>query len=178
MTGTESRTADSPARTTDKDQPVGSEENLAFRAFPDCNRLCVSPDLSEDNEEVKQRESMSVCPSEVYRCSPGWSSAFCGAEMFDPDVQHYVTILGRQKEKCSKSMEAKRLELEQQLMIETKNYRKTVKLYQNLMLKGKRSKGSDVKDLLPKLKGHLEEMKSKVQFLELAKKLLQVRRLS
>ncbi|XP_073526335.1 kinase non-catalytic C-lobe domain-containing protein 1-like, partial [Phyllobates terribilis] len=187
--GTESRTSfhqtdatDSPARSADKDHPLpcaprgpaGSEENFAYRAFPDCNRLCVSPDLSEENEEVKQRESMSVCLAEVYRCSSGWSSAFCGAEMFDPDVQHYVTILGRQKDKCSRSMEAKRLELEQQLMIETKNYRKTVKLYQNLMLKGKRSKGSDVKDLLPKLKGHLEEMKSKVQFLELAKKLLQV----
>ncbi|XP_073402619.1 kinase non-catalytic C-lobe domain-containing protein 1 isoform X1 [Dendrobates tinctorius] len=186
--GTESRTslhetstADSPARTTNEDRqppaprvPAGSEENFAYRAIPGCNRLCISPDLSEENEDVKQRESMSICPSEVYRCSSGWSSAFCGADMFDPDVQHYVTILGRQKDKCSKSMEAKRLELEQQLMIETKNYRKTVKLYQNLMLKGKRSKGSDVKDLLPKLKGHLEEMKSKVQFLELAKKLLQV----
>ncbi|KAG9470186.1 hypothetical protein GDO78_018681 [Eleutherodactylus coqui] len=172
---------DSLAQTTDKDRqpqalrvPSGSEENCAYRAFQDCNSLCVSPDFSEENEEVKQRESMSISPSEVYKCSPGWSSAFCGAEMFDPDVQHYVTILGRQKEKCSKSMEAKRLELEQQLMIETKNYRKTVKLYQNLMLKGKRNKGSDVKELLPKLKGHLEEMKSKVQFLELAKKLLQV----
>ncbi|KAM3912865.1 kinase non-catalytic C-lobe domain-containing protein 1 [Leptodactylus fuscus] len=186
--GTESHTSfdetdmtDSPPQSTDKDQqppapraPTGSEESFSYAAFPDCNSLCVSPDFSEENEEVKQRESMSISPSELYKCSSGWSSAFYGAEMFDPDVQHYVTILGRQKDKCSKSMEAKRLELEQQLMIETKNYRKTVKLYQNLMLKGKRNKGSDVKELLPKLKGHLEEMKSKVQFLELAKKLLQV----
>ncbi|KAG8587225.1 hypothetical protein GDO81_005604, partial [Engystomops pustulosus] len=188
VAGRESRTTfdeadmtDSPTRTTDEDQQppapgagTGSEENSPYRAFPDCNNLCVSPDFSEENDEVKQRESMSICPSEVYKCSPGWSSAFYGAEMFDPDVQHYVTILGGQKDKCAKSIEAKRLELEQQLMIETKNYRKTVKLYQNLMLKGKRNKGSDVKELIPKLKGHLEEMKSKVQFLELAKKLLQV----
>ncbi|XP_056385479.1 kinase non-catalytic C-lobe domain-containing protein 1 isoform X2 [Hyla sarda] len=172
---------DSPEQTTDKEQQPhtpraapGSDENFTYRAFPDCDSLCVSPDFSEENEEVKQRESMSVCPSQVYKCSSGWSSAFYGAEMFDPDVQHYVTILGRQKDKCSKNIEAKRLELEQQLVIETKNYRKTVKLYQNLMVKGKRNKGSDVKELLPKLKGHLEEMKSKVQFLELAKKLLQV----
>ncbi|CAI9548415.1 unnamed protein product, partial [Staurois parvus] len=92
----------------------------------------------------------------------------------DPDVQHYVSILGRQKDKSPKSIEPKRLELEQQLMIETKNYRKTIKLYQNLMQKGRRNKGSDAKELLLKLKGHSEEMKSKVQFLELAKKLLQV----
>lgn len=172
---------DSPPQTKDKDQrpraprsAAGRDENFTYGDFTDCNSLCVSPDFTDDGEDVKQRESMSVSPSEVYKCSSGWSSAFYGAEMFDPDVQHYVTILGRQKEKGAKSMDAKRLELEQQLMIETKNYRKTVKLYQNLKLKGKRSKGSDVKELLPKLKGHLEEMKPKVQFLELAKKLLQV----
>ncbi|XP_068114702.1 kinase non-catalytic C-lobe domain-containing protein 1 [Hyperolius riggenbachi] len=155
-----------------------NEEDFVYRVFSDYNSLCVSPDFTEEDAGdlslVSQRENMSICPSEVYKCGSGWTSAFYGAELFDPDVQHYVSILGRQKEKCSKSIEAKRLELEQQLMIETKNYRKTIKLYQNLMQKGKRSKGSEVKELLPKLKGHLEEMKSKVQFLELAKKLLQV----
>lgn len=34
--------------------------------------------------------------------------------------------------------------------------------------------GGEVKTLLPKLRGQLEEMKSKVQFLELVKKYLQV----
>ncbi|XP_075072282.1 kinase non-catalytic C-lobe domain-containing protein 1 [Mixophyes fleayi] len=194
VAGTESHTsfdemdvADFPPQITEKDQqpqspklPTVSEEDFVYRAFSDCNSLCVSPDFIEDNEEtnveslVNQRENMSVCPSEVYKCGSGWSSAFYGAELFDPDVQHYVSILGRQKDKCSKSIDAKRLELEQQLMIETKNYRKTIKLYQKLMLKGKKNKGSEVKELLPKLKSHLEEMKSKVQFLELAKKLLQV----
>ncbi|XP_063819364.1 kinase non-catalytic C-lobe domain-containing protein 1 [Pseudophryne corroboree] len=175
---------DFPPLITEKDQqpqsprlPTEPEEDFVF---PECNSLCASPDSIEENEEtsveslMNQRENMSVCPSEVYKCGSGWSSAFYGAELFDPDVQHYVSILGRQKDKCSKSIEAKRLELEQQLMIETKNYRKTIKLYQNLMPKGKKHKGSEVKELLPKLKSHLEEMKSKVQFLELAKKLLQV----
>nr|DBA15097.1 TPA: hypothetical protein GDO54_004354 [Pyxicephalus adspersus] len=192
--GTESHTSfdetemtDFQPQTTEKDQqpqspqaPAENEEEFMYGVFSDCNSLCTSPDFTEDNEDanelslVNQRENMSVSPSEVYKCGSGWSSAFFGSELFDPDVQHYVSILGRQKEKCSKSIEAKRLELEQQLVIETKNYRKTIKLYQNLMQKGRKNKGSDVKEMLPKLKGHLEEMKSKVQFLELAKKLLQV----
>ncbi|KAM9325062.1 kinase non-catalytic C-lobe domain-containing protein 1 [Gastrophryne carolinensis] len=169
---------DQMARTCEA--PAENEEELACRTFSNCHSLCVSPDLSEENEEgledplANQSGNASVSAAEVYRCGSGWSSAFYGAELFDPDVQHYVSILGRPKEKCSKSIEEKRLELEQQIMIETKNYRKTIKLYQNLIQKGKRNKGSEVKELLPKLKGNLEEMKSKVQFLELAKKLLQV----
>ncbi|MEE6485755.1 hypothetical protein FKM82_014390 [Ascaphus truei] len=160
-----------------------NKEQYMYRTFLDRNSYCLSPEFTEENEEnsedsiVKHRDSsltMSICPTDVYKCSPGWCSAFYGAQLFDSEVQRYVNILGGEKEKCSKNIEAKRLELEQQLMIETKNYRKTIKFYQSLLLKGKRNKGSDVKEMLPKLKGHLEEMKSKVQFLELAKKLLQV----
>lgn len=94
-------------------------------------------------------------------------------------------------------------ELEQQLMIEKRTYRKTLKFYQKLLQKEKRSKGrvigaqgrtgapwgqgrrvltlpgppgSEVKTMLSKLKGQLEEMKSKVQFLGLVKKYLQASR--
>ncbi|XP_041424590.1 kinase non-catalytic C-lobe domain-containing protein 1 isoform X2 [Xenopus laevis] len=163
--------------------PSNIEEHYLLQAFSDTNSYCVGPDYQEESEEnpedslVNHRENnmtMSISPAELYKCSSGWCSSFYGAQLFHPEVQQYVHMLGRQKEGFSKSIDAKRLELEQQLMIETKNYRKTIKLYQNSLLKGKRSKGSDVKELLPKLKGHLEEMKSKVQFLELAKKFLQV----
>ncbi|GAB1292845.1 Kinase non-catalytic C-lobe domain-containing protein 1 [Apodemus speciosus] len=65
-------------------------------------------------------------------------------------------------------------ELEQQLMIEKRNYRKTLKFYQKLLQKEKRSKGSEVRTMLSKLRGQLDEMKSKVQFLGLVKKYLQV----
>lgn len=86
-------------------------------------------------------------------------------------------------------------------MMEKRNYRKTLKFYQKLLQKEKRSKGrsvctrpaqvargpwatamgadsalppgSEVKTMLSKLKGQLEEMKSKVQFLGLVKKYLQ-----
>lgn len=109
-------------QTTEKDQQPQSpraaaenEEEFMYRVFSDCNSLCVSPDFTEENEDanefssVNQRENMSVSPSEVYKCGSGWSSAFYGSELFDPDVQHYVSILGRQKDKCPKSIEPKRL---------------------------------------------------------------------
>ncbi|XP_053306582.1 kinase non-catalytic C-lobe domain-containing protein 1 [Spea bombifrons] len=181
MTDCLPETAETDEQSQTSDVAKQSEGDCAYRALSDCKHFRFSPDFTDENEDnlevVKPREggfTMSICPEELYKCSMGWSSAFYGAQLFDSEVQRYVNILGRQKDKCSESIEAKRLELEQQLMIETKNYRKTIKLYQNLLLKGKRNKGSDVKELLPKLKGHLEEMKAKVQFLELSKKLLQV----
>ncbi|KAG8435297.1 hypothetical protein GDO86_013304 [Hymenochirus boettgeri] len=159
------------------------EDHYLFNTFTDGNNCCLSPNFPDENEEniedslLNHRDNnsaMSISPSELYKCSTGWSSAFYGSQLFNAEVQHYVNTLGRQNEGFSKSIYTKRLELEQQLVIETKNYRKTIKLYQRCLLKGKRNKGSEVKELLAKLKGHLEEMKSKVQFLELAKKLLQV----
>ncbi|NXU31029.1 KNDC1 protein, partial [Thalassarche chlororhynchos] len=66
-------------------------------------------------------------------------------------------------------------ELEQLLMMETKNYRKTIKFYQKLLQKERRSKGPETKSMLPKLRGQLQEMKSKVQFLELVKKYVQAK---
>lgn len=89
-------------------------------------------------------------------------------------------------------------------MIEKRNYRKTLKFYQKLLQKEKRNKGnsarqlpainkvcwsswkppadsalpsgSEVRTMLSKLRGQLEEMKSKVQFLGLVKKYLQASR--
>ncbi|XP_013203384.1 kinase non-catalytic C-lobe domain-containing protein 1 isoform X2 [Microtus ochrogaster] len=107
-------------------------------------------------------------------CSPGWSSAFYEADCFGADVYNYVKDLERQKANGHTELEAQSPELEQQLMIEKRNYRKTLKFYQKLLQKEKRNKGSEVRTMLSKLRGQLEEMKSKVQFLGLVKKYLQV----
>ncbi|XP_028917332.1 kinase non-catalytic C-lobe domain-containing protein 1 isoform X2 [Ornithorhynchus anatinus] len=135
-------------------------------------------------EADDNRNSPHPCPTEFQSCSPGWGSAFYEVDCFSSEVYNYVKKLGRQKGNEPQNLDAKNLkplldrecnqELEQQLMIEKKNYRKTVKFYQKLLQKEKRNKGSEVKTMLSKLKGQLEEMKSKVQFLELVKKYLQV----
>ncbi|XP_078421048.1 kinase non-catalytic C-lobe domain-containing protein 1 [Cetorhinus maximus] len=108
------------------------------------------------------------------RCNPGWSSAFFGIEYFDQQVKTCVKQLEQHNFNEEEKIETKLLELEQQLMMETKNFRKTKVFYQKLQLQEKRNKGIDVKVVLPKLKQQLEEMKLKVEFLELAKKYLEI----
>ncbi|XP_073934120.1 kinase non-catalytic C-lobe domain-containing protein 1 isoform X2 [Castor canadensis] len=118
--------------------------------------------------------AVSTGPTEFQSCSPGWTSAFYEADCFGADIYNYVKDLGMQKASGHPEPEAQSPELEQQLMIEKRNYRKTLKFYQKLLQKEKRNKGSEVRTMLSKLRGQLEEMKSKVQFLGLVKKYLQV----
>ncbi|ELK36786.1 Protein very KIND [Myotis davidii] len=93
------------------------------------------------------------------RTSPS-RNAFYEADCFGTDVHNYVKELEGQK--AGGAPDTSSPELEQQLMIEKRTYRKTLKFYQKLLQKEKRSKGSEVKTMLSKLKGQLEEMKSKV----------------
>ncbi|XP_010844147.1 PREDICTED: protein very KIND, partial [Bison bison bison] len=117
--------------------------------------------------------AVSPAPLGATSCSPGWCSAFYEADCFGADVHSYVQELAEQKAPGDPAANTQSPELEQQLMIEKRNFRKTLKFYQKLLQKEKRNKGSEVKTMLSKLKGQLEEMRSKVQFLGLAKKYLQ-----
>uniref|UniRef100_A0A8C2UA88 Kinase non-catalytic C-lobe domain-containing protein 1 n=1 Tax=Coturnix japonica TaxID=93934 RepID=A0A8C2UA88_COTJA len=147
------------------------------------NGYCIGPDFAEEITEpeeeavIKTPENSYVVtpnPPDFHGCSPGWSSAFYGAECFDSEVHSYIKNLGKQKSNESQSIDAKKVELEQLLMMETKNYRKTIKFYQKLLQKERRNKGPETKSMLPKLRGQLQEMKSRVQFLELVKKCVQI----
>ncbi|KAM5271633.1 kinase non-catalytic C-lobe domain-containing protein 1 [Ctenodactylus gundi] len=130
--------------------------------------------VAQPSRPKEGSQAASLGPAEFQSCSPGWSSAFYEADCFGADVYNYVKDLGRQKASGHSDPEAQNPELEQQLMIEKRNYRKTLKFYQKLLQKEKRNKGSEVKTMLAKLRGQLEEMRSKVQFLSLVKKYLQV----
>ncbi|NWX69856.1 KNDC1 protein, partial [Alca torda] len=147
------------------------------------NGCCIGTGFAEGNIEPEEEtmikiagNSYLVSPSlpDVHGCSPGWSSAFYGAECFDSEVHGYMKNLGKQKPCESQNIDAKKVELEQLLMMETKNYRKTIKFYQKLLQKERSSKGPETKSMLLKLRGQLQEMKSKVQFLELVKKYMQM----
>ncbi|NXI48811.1 KNDC1 protein, partial [Chloroceryle aenea] len=147
------------------------------------NSCCTGPGFAEENKEPKEEAMIKIAENSYllspnlpafHGCSPGWSSAFYGAECFDSEVHHYMKNLGKQKSSASQNIDAKKVELEQLLMIETKNYRKTIKFYQKLLQK-ERSKGPETKSMLLKLRGQLQEMKSKVQFLELVKKYVQAK---
>uniref|UniRef100_A0A8C3UVH3 Kinase non-catalytic C-lobe domain containing 1 n=1 Tax=Catharus ustulatus TaxID=91951 RepID=A0A8C3UVH3_CATUS len=137
------------------------------------------PGFAEENASSEEQAVITIAGNsylaspnlpEFCGCSPGWSSAFYGAECFDSEVHSYLKNLGNQKSNLPELEN----ELEQLLMMETKNYRKTIKFYQKLLQKERRSKGPETKSMLPKLRGQLKEMKSKVQFLELVKKYVQM----
>ncbi|XP_015202555.2 kinase non-catalytic C-lobe domain-containing protein 1 isoform X1 [Lepisosteus oculatus] len=150
----------------------------AFSVKGNCQ---LSLDYSEDIEDTDSLTSErmpentcspSPCPGHIRQCRPGWSVAFYGEDCFHEDVQKYVKKLGRQNE--SQSTETKMLELQQQLMIETRNLKKTRVFYQKLLQQERKNKGSEAKIMLPKVKAQLEEMTSKVEFLQSVKKYLEV----
>nr|XP_028585685.1 LOW QUALITY PROTEIN: kinase non-catalytic C-lobe domain-containing protein 1 [Podarcis muralis] len=146
------------------------------------NECYLRADLPAENQEQEQvllklEENVCTkapCLSELCGFCPGWSTAFYGSECFSLEVHHYIRKLGKRKVNDAQDIDAKKAELEQLIKMETKNYRKSIKFYQRLLHKERRSKGGEVKTVLPKLKGQLEEMKSKVQFLDLVKKYLQI----
>ncbi|XP_036079397.1 kinase non-catalytic C-lobe domain-containing protein 1 isoform X1 [Rousettus aegyptiacus] len=105
-------------------------------------------------------------------CSPGWSSAFYEEDCFGADIRRYVQE--RELQRAGGAPHTPSPELEQQLMMEKRNYGKTLKFYQKLLQKEKRTRGSEVKTMLSRLRGQLEEMQSRAQFLGLAKRYLQV----
>ncbi|XP_067858527.1 kinase non-catalytic C-lobe domain-containing protein 1 [Heptranchias perlo] len=174
------------------------EENVTKHLHQMENNCCFTGEtctayedskLSQSDEERKENAGHTTEVSETQvpvplwhtesnmgkrRCNPGWSSAFFGIECFNQQVQTCVKQLGQHNSNEEGNIEAKLLELEQQLMMETKNFRKTKTFYQKLQQQEKRSKGTDAKVVLPKLKEELEEMKLKVEFLELAKKYLEI----
>ncbi|XP_071420097.1 kinase non-catalytic C-lobe domain-containing protein 1 isoform X2 [Pithys albifrons albifrons] len=162
------------------------QSTVPIEEEPQClqrNGCCTGPGFTEENREAEEEAMIKIAgnsyltsPSlhDFHGCSPGWSSAFYGAECFDSEVHNYLKNLGKQKSSESTNIDAKKVELEQLLMMETKNYRKTIKFYQKLLQKERRSKGPETKSVLPKLRGQLQEMKSKVQFLELVKKYVQM----
>ncbi|XP_072565710.1 kinase non-catalytic C-lobe domain-containing protein 1 isoform X2 [Paramormyrops kingsleyae] len=136
-----------------------------------------SLDFSEDMEDMESL-TWDGCPLSAvgeldgHGCSPGWALAFYGGDYFRQDVLNYVKKLGQHSEEPC--IETKQQELHQQLMIETRNLKKTRNFYQKLMHQERKNKGSDAKTMLSKLQGQLEEMQSKVEFLDSVKKYLEV----
>ncbi|XP_045147273.1 kinase non-catalytic C-lobe domain-containing protein 1 isoform X2 [Echinops telfairi] len=166
----------------EKEPPTGDGHACGRNPGPELTSTCPSPGAVAPLEEGGL--GLPQGPAELQSCSPGWCSAFYEADCFSADVHSYVEQLGQQKASESSDADTQNpksleelgcsQELEQQLMMEKRGYRKTLKFYQKLLQKEKRSKGSEVKMMLSKLRGQLEEMRSRVQFLRLVKKYLQV----
>ncbi|XP_070608533.1 kinase non-catalytic C-lobe domain-containing protein 1 isoform X2 [Erythrolamprus reginae] len=171
----------------DSDEKEVESQTLLVRIqaegeFLQAKKCCSGPSVAEmeqKQEEIQDRMEEDMCSgssssSESPRIWPGWSSAFYGSEWFSLDVHNYFRKLGKQKAHGTQNIDVKKMELDQLIMIETKSYRKSITFYQKLLYKEGSSKGGEIKALLPKLERQIEEMKSKIQFLELVKKYLQI----
>ncbi|CAB1343449.1 unnamed protein product [Coregonus sp. 'balchen'] len=138
----------------------------------------MSPDCCEDMEDTDSLASdrllspSSGAEESSHSLSPAWALAFYGEDCFSQDVVEYGRNLGQHSE--SPCLELKTQELQQQLMIETKDLKKTRNFYQKLLHQERKSKGSDARLMLSKLKVQLEELRSKVEFLDSMKKYLEV----
>ncbi|XP_046885962.1 kinase non-catalytic C-lobe domain-containing protein 1 isoform X2 [Hypomesus transpacificus] len=169
------------------DHPVGGDDESPSEASSPWGRDEVprgghqgqtSPDCSEDMEDTDslvserllspssgaEEQGLSPCPS--------WALAFHGEDCFSQEVVNYTLNLGQHAE--SPCLEQKTQELQQQLIIETRNLKKTRNFHQRLLHQERKNRGSETKLMLSKLKGQLEELKTKVEFLDSVKKYLEV----
>uniref|UniRef100_A0AAQ4PEN2 Kinase non-catalytic C-lobe domain containing 1 n=1 Tax=Gasterosteus aculeatus aculeatus TaxID=481459 RepID=A0AAQ4PEN2_GASAC len=138
----------------------------------------MSPDRSEEMEDSESLVSERlVSPGSraegppAFSSGPTWASAFFGEECFGPEVIQYAVNLGQHT--GSPGLDVKTQELQQQLMIETRNLKKTQNFFQKLIQQERKNKGEN-KQMLSKLKSQLEELRSKVVFLDCVKKYLEV----
>uniref|UniRef100_UPI0037E750FF kinase non-catalytic C-lobe domain-containing protein 1 n=1 Tax=Semicossyphus pulcher TaxID=241346 RepID=UPI0037E750FF len=138
----------------------------------------MSPDCSEDMEDsdsvVSERlvSPGSKAEGPGFSFSPAWALAFYGEDCFSSEVIQYAVNLGQHT--GSPCLDVKTQELQQQLMIETRNLKKTRNFYQKLIQQERKNKGSESKLMLSKLKNQFEELRSKVVFLDGVKKYLEV----
>uniref|UniRef100_A0AAQ6A500 Uncharacterized protein n=1 Tax=Amphiprion ocellaris TaxID=80972 RepID=A0AAQ6A500_AMPOC len=138
----------------------------------------MSPDFPEDMEDsdslVSERllSPGSRAEGPGLSFSPDWALAFFAEDCFSPEVIQYAVNLGQHT--GSPCLNVKTQELQQQLIIETRNLKKTRNFYQKLIHQERKNKGCESKVMLSKLKLHLEELKSKVVFLDSVKKYLEI----
>ncbi|KAM9345440.1 kinase non-catalytic C-lobe domain-containing protein 1 [Symphorus nematophorus] len=151
----------------------GREEGLTGAHYEQ-----MSPDCSEDMEDSDSlvSERLLLPGSRVegpgLSFSPAWALAFFGEDCFSPEVIQYAVNLGQHT--GSPCLDGKTQELQQQLMIETRNLKKTRNFYQKLIQQERKNKGSESKLMLSKLKTQFEELRSKVIFLDSVKKYLEL----
>ncbi|XP_071337393.1 kinase non-catalytic C-lobe domain-containing protein 1 [Trachinotus anak] len=162
------------------DESPSEAEFLSGRevGLPGAHDEQMSPDCSEDMEDSdslaserlvspgSRAEGAGLC------LSPVWALAFFGEDCFSPEVIQYAVNLGQHT--GSPCLDVKTQELQQQLIIETRNLKKTRNFYQKLIQQERKNKGSESKLMLSKLKSQLEELRSKVVFLDGVKKYLEI----
>lgn len=91
--------------------PIAKEQQ-----YLQSNGCC--PGFAEENTRSEEQAMIKISgnsylaspnPPDFCGCSPGWSSAFYGAECFDSEVHSYLKNLGKQKSSESQNIDAKKV---------------------------------------------------------------------
>ncbi|RXN09391.1 very KIND [Labeo rohita] len=144
------------------------EDSGSSQLTPDCSELDM-----DDCDSLKSEWTLLVC-SDSQRAPRGssWALALYGDDCFSQDVLEYTQKLSSHNE--SPTLEDKSQELHQQLIIESRNLKKTRTFYHKLILQERKNKGSDMKVMVSKVKLQFDELRAKVEFLQSVRKYLQV----
>ncbi|XP_062852260.1 kinase non-catalytic C-lobe domain-containing protein 1 isoform X2 [Trichomycterus rosablanca] len=142
--------------------------------------VCPSSDLEQSAESLLTPDCSDADMDDSESCTgpqgpsfrPAWPLALYGEDFFNQEVVEYAYKLGGHSD--SPSFEDKLQELQQQLMLESRNLKKTRNFYHKLIHQERKNKGSDAKAMLPKLKAQLDELRTKVEFLDSVRQYLQV----
>ncbi|XP_016342806.1 protein very KIND [Sinocyclocheilus anshuiensis] len=131
----------------------------------------LAPD-TDDCDSVMSERTLSVCSGPRLAPRGSWALALYGDDCFGLDVLEYTQKLSSHSQ--SPTLEDKSQELHQQLIIESRNLKKTSTFYHKLIQQERKNKGSDTKVMVSKVKLQLDELREKVEFLQSVKKYLQV----
>ncbi|XP_061408663.1 kinase non-catalytic C-lobe domain-containing protein 1-like [Lethenteron reissneri] len=113
------------------------------------------------------------CPSGPQPTCLGWALAFRGEADFNEEIKTYAQTLGR-KYGQSAGLEERLQELEQQLMLEKKNLKKTQTYYRKLTQGSVKSKSGGDRGLLFKLTSQMEETQGKVELMHFVRSYLEL----
>ncbi|XP_077586225.1 kinase non-catalytic C-lobe domain-containing protein 1 [Stigmatopora nigra] len=165
------------ARANDESHPKAECHSKAKEQLPDICFEQMSPDCLEVMEERDSLVSEQIISSgstadgpDLY-FRPTWDLAFFGEDSFSPEVFQYALSLGQYS--GLPCLDVKIQELQQQLIIETRNLKKMRNFHQKLIQQERKNQDFDNKGMLSKLRAELEELRSKVMFLSHVKKYLE-----
>ncbi|XP_052468484.1 kinase non-catalytic C-lobe domain-containing protein 1 isoform X1 [Carassius gibelio] len=156
-------------------------------ALEDSGGARITPDSSEldmdDCDSLISERMLSVCSGPQRAPCGSWALALYGDQCFSPDVLEYTQKLSshsqaptlEDKSQDPHFMQPEFLqELHQQLIIESRNLKKSRTFYHKLIQQERKNKGSDMKVMVSKVKQQFDELRAKVEFLQSVKKYLQV----
>ncbi|KAF7710291.1 kinase non-catalytic C-lobe domain-containing protein 1 isoform X2 [Silurus meridionalis] len=133
---------------------------------------CSDAEMDDSDSVTSDRTVSSHSGFQDPLSRPTWALALYGEDFFSQEVVEYAYKLGSHT--VSPSLEDKSQELQQQLMIESRNLKKTRNFYHKLIQQERKNKGSEAKVMLSKLRAQFDELRTKVEFLDSVRQYLQV----